>query len=107
MAALEAGNTRSLTRTGLLRRSCGGLPAYPFQIAHDLHHDQLPQIDNSNAARWSGVVFLDVDDDIGELRLETIRQRAIGIEAGNARDEQEIAEPRRRTAAASCSSMPT
>jgi hypothetical protein len=36
----------------------------------------------------------DVGDDIGELCLETIRQRAVRIESGNAGDEQEIADAR-------------
>jgi hypothetical protein len=35
---------------------------------------------------------LDVDNDIAELRLEAVRQRAVGVEAGNARDEQEVAD---------------
>nr|WP_258169163.1 hypothetical protein [Salmonella enterica] len=35
---------------------------------------------------------LDVDHDIGELRLEAVGQRAARIEAGNAGDEQEIAD---------------
>jgi hypothetical protein len=35
---------------------------------------------------------LDVDDDIGELRLEAVRQRTVGVEAGNAGDEQQVAD---------------
>lgn len=34
----------------------------------------------------------DVGDDIGELRLEAVGQRAVGIEAGDAGDEEEIAD---------------
>ncbi len=34
---------------------------------------------------------LDVGDDIAELRLEAVGQRAVLVEAGNAGDEQQVA----------------
>jgi hypothetical protein len=44
-----------------------------------------------NAPAYSAFIALEVGDDIGELGLEAVGQRTVGVETGDAGDEQEIA----------------